>query len=55
MYLISWEEGPEGPEGFLLAKKDKSLNIDLPDALPRDPRERNETFLYNKWETYKNK
>jgi hypothetical protein len=24
MYLISWEEGVEGPEGLLLAKKIKS-------------------------------
>jgi hypothetical protein len=37
MYLISWEEGDEGPEGLLLDKKYKSLNIDLPDASPRDP------------------
>jgi hypothetical protein len=54
MYLISWEEGVEGPEGLLL-EKDKILNIDLPDASPRDPQESNETLLYKKWGTYKNK
>jgi hypothetical protein len=48
MYLTSWEEGDEGPEGLLLARKDKSLNIDLPYASPRDPREGNETLLCKK-------
>jgi hypothetical protein len=52
MYLISWEEGDEGPEGLLLAKDDKILDIDLPYASPRDPRERNEILLYNKWGTH---
>jgi hypothetical protein len=55
MYFISWEEGAEGPEGLLLDKKDKSLNIGLPDASPRDTQESNETLLYKKWGTYKTK
>jgi hypothetical protein len=55
MYLISWEEGAEGLDGLLLARKDKILNIDLPDASSRDPQEINETLLCKKRGTYKNK
>jgi hypothetical protein len=52
--FIPWEEGAEGLEGLLLAKKIKAY-IDVPDALPGIPQESNETILCKKRETYKNK
>jgi hypothetical protein len=51
--LILWEEGDEGPEGFCWVK-DKILYINLPDASPRDPQERNETLICKKRGTHKN-
>jgi len=39
MYLISWVDRVEAPVGLLLAKKDKTLDINLPDRSPRDEKE----------------
>jgi hypothetical protein len=37
MYLISWEEGVEGPEGWLLAKKVKAYILNFQMLRPGIP------------------
>jgi len=43
------------PRWIVVGWKEKRLNIELPDASPKDPQESNETLLYKKCGTYKNK
>jgi hypothetical protein len=43
-----WEEGARGPKGKRKLAKDKSQEIKLRDASPRDPRESNKKPLSKK-------
>jgi hypothetical protein len=50
LHLISWEEGPKGPEGKSKLVKDKSLKNETSRCFAQDPRERNKRILSKKQE-----